>query len=810
MLSPYLPNHTLPNSSLVSITALQAMTSLSSMHSPTLIDSSIPKNRLVQNENSEIFLIAKTPMEVVGERIVRPVLDTCMHNLNRVWSVVSSSVSYVDRIFTKAISVPGALADKFVLNREDDVLTAWTHRALDHIKLGKLKNAEATLAQMKEAAKNDRSKGLVNFIECSIKSYHQDCPDGEGEVRNCQANLKKICEEGLKFCKVALSYFDKLKHEEHTRPYYWGTQDCLGKNLACAEQIEESIQVFEKVVKSPTATVAAKTASSVALLELRIRQAVENGKVEGLKKAIQYVENIADSDKQLGSYQMIGIAYFHLKDYEKSVENLKKAVDLQYKSINPHLKYENPLETLDNIIKYFDKGFLHFIYLENALWESGQKELALIQNEHRRGIGLNAVLLKKLGQAVEELNTPLSLDQMKAIAKEQNTVFIVYSLSLSSIHIETNGKAGHPHPIIWVITDTHVTSNLGGNFTQEDYREIDDFLKKIKTYDLSPQNFYSYCKKWYNIFIKPIKSLLPKDKSQTVTILGDDVTIQLPFSAFLNENNGQYLIQEHPLRMTSSIRTLDLQKKLPKIKRQPHDRLLIEAVPIQYELGYKGANLDEIVKILKLSPEEQILDRNSRILHNNIINLTSYLKNRSLIHFSAHGDWNTTGDDFCVNYNPDTTFKGLIERILIEAENEATRFVLCPSEIAKFQLNTELVFLQNCLSGAGDTYAEGPSSLGQFFLAVGARSTISTLWSVGFEVAYNVSREFYTELVNNKDSTKAQALQEALKIIIKEGYEPWRWGLFVLGGLDSVGKNFVDAYSENTSEASEPQPHEDL
>jgi CHAT domain-containing protein len=106
-------------------------------------------------------------------------------------------------------------------------------------------------------------------------------------------------------------------------------------------------------------------------------------------------------------------------------------------------------------------------------------------------------------------------------------------------------------------------------------------------------------------------------------------------------------------------------------------------------------------------------------------------------------------------------------------------------EIARTQLNAELVTLSACDVGSGLVMGEeGVSNLVRPFLIAGARTVVANLWESNDDFSRGLMREFYTRLAAGMD--KGRALQQAkLEMIRKYGQDassPRLWAGFIMVG----------------------------
>ncbi|MEM7370923.1 MAG: CHAT domain-containing protein [Bacteroidota bacterium] len=119
------------------------------------------------------------------------------------------------------------------------------------------------------------------------------------------------------------------------------------------------------------------------------------------------------------------------------------------------------------------------------------------------------------------------------------------------------------------------------------------------------------------------------------------------------------------------------------------------------------------------------------------------------------------------------------------------------SEIFNLRLQTEMVVLSACETGLGEFQkGEGVMSLARAFAYAGARSVVTTLWSVDDKSTAQLMKDFYTQL--EVGESKGKALQQAklayLKVNDHRFAHPFFWaGPVVIGdgGAVLLGKTSV-------------------
>lgn len=145
------------------------------------------------------------------------------------------------------------------------------------------------------------------------------------------------------------------------------------------------------------------------------------------------------------------------------------------------------------------------------------------------------------------------------------------------------------------------------------------------------------------------------------------------------------------------------------------------------------------------------------------------LKKYSIIHFACHG--------FIDEEAP--TRSALV---LSNKQGSKQDGFLQVGEIYDLELDADLVVLSACLTGRGQiARGEGILGLTRTFFYSGARSVISTLWSINDISTANFMKHFYLFL--SKGMTKSEALRSAkLKMIYSQYSHPFYWAAFILNG----------------------------
>jgi CHAT domain-containing protein len=105
--------------------------------------------------------------------------------------------------------------------------------------------------------------------------------------------------------------------------------------------------------------------------------------------------------------------------------------------------------------------------------------------------------------------------------------------------------------------------------------------------------------------------------------------------------------------------------------------------------------------------------------------------------------------------------------------------LLTMSEIMDLKLNSDLVVLGACDTGAGDILqGDGVASLASAFQFAGAESVVLSLWELPSEATLTFMRTFYQEL--KKGRSKTEAMQLGRTAMRSQYPDPYYWAVFAL------------------------------
>lgn len=269
----------------------------------------------------------------------------------------------------------------------------------------------------------------------------------------------------------------------------------------------------------------------------------------------------------------------------------------------------------------------------------------------------------------------------------------------------------------------------------------------------------------YQKLISPIDSAFLSDKS--LIIIPDKILGYIPFEILLQEPSGAdkgfrslpYLLREHNISYAYSSNILHtLQQRKPNsfgntIAFSPVFNLVEEDSlrgSLFQDLKYGKEEVESIEALM----QAKIIQGDDA----NIKNFKSNVSDYSIVHLSTHGKADDRLGDYCF----------LAFSATSDDENNDALYV---RDIYDMELSADMVVLSACETGIGELReGEGIISLGRGFMYAGAKSIISTLWSVNDRSSMEIMSKFYTNV--KKGEKKDTALRKAKLDYLNETTKP--------------------------------------
>jgi len=246
-----------------------------------------------------------------------------------------------------------------------------------------------------------------------------------------------------------------------------------------------------------------------------------------------------------------------------------------------------------------------------------------------------------------------------------------------------------------------------------------------------------------------------------LTIVSDHILQQIPFESFVvDKEKIRYLIEDVEIRYAYSMSYLDAKTEID----QNPEKELLGLAPVQFaslglpELAFSGAEISEVNKIFE-----------GRIALNKEATKSSLLTDLSdykIVHLSTHAD---VGEDG----NPWIAFSD--EKLFL-------------NEIYANKNQADMVVLSGCNTSLGELKkGEGAMSLARGFFHSGAKSVVSSLWTINDKTSKDLMTAFYKGL--DEGMTKSAALRKAKIDYINEyrgtAISPSFWAALIVIGDNS-------------------------
>ncbi|KIC74347.1 CHAT domain-containing protein [Candidatus Protochlamydia amoebophila] len=658
-----------------------------------------------------------------------------------------------------------------------------------------------------------RALTILGNIYSSIGDYARELDYKRQAVKVIEKSILFSTSLGTAYNNLGNAY-DKVKNYSESIKYYIKALKITEDGPNQAKFLVNVGHAYNSYGKFAEAIICYKKANKIDDPDIKKHSLIGLGlcyyAMGNTKKAIQCIEKSICLSQESKDRRSEAVGYHYLGEiYRKSdpklaEENYRKSIAISA-ALHQELKNYNQWQ-----ITFFEKQALPLLRLERFLLQQSKIEEALQVTDFRRSRALVSALTEKFQFQKDDslISSGLTAQEMQSLAQKLNTCLIVYSfvsesknnitawiipsqgeincqqLSLGNLteEIKEATQVFKTFPFIVEPTVAKRRPFLRPKKTRSSvtYAFLDELTRGDPDESANPavlQSFKERLSLWYEAFIAPLESYLPKDPQQVVTIIPDGFLAQIPFAAFLDKE-GTHLIEKHPISIAPSVGILKLLDEIPKAFSEnslvignpttPHSK---DALP----LAKKEAQTI-VAPLLKITPERTLLQESAtaqRVLEGMV--------DARWIHLACHG---STGAKPEEKLDPHSVFEGLFK---LAPDESHSKGYLHAQEIVPLTLRTELVFMSACFSGRGKLHGEGSVGPVWSFLAAGALSTVATYWRLpDSDLTLQMVDTFYRHLlgIEVEKLNKAQALQKAMLTAIEQKREkPHLWGAFFLSGL---------------------------
>ncbi|AFY42680.1 Tetratricopeptide TPR_1 repeat-containing protein [Nostoc sp. PCC 7107] len=578
-------------------------------------------------------------------------------------------------------------------------------------------------------------------------------------------------EEAIHSFQEALNIYRKIKDQSYEAITLQNLADAYsiyGKNLIAIDYYQKSLSLARKVEN-----ISLEREALFRLTESYELIGNTNQAVNAYEKLLPF---LADNSARYygGTLGRLG----------NLLLNTGKVQESQLKLLNGIKVIENGLKNifanseLSDISKVFvrDRYEAPFITLQRVFVAQKNPEAALETAEWSKARVLVELVASRLSQTNHQFEPPQppKIKQIQQIAKEQNATLVEYSIIHHPLMVKIPGKREWQESelYIWVVKPTGKVTFHSVNLTKfqnESHLTLDQLVNKIPV--SSTHEWSKYLKQLHKVLIQPIAAELPKNPNEHIVFIPDDALFFVPFAA-LKDENGKYLIERHTILTSPSIQVLSLtHQQNEKLKQTVLKDVLVVGNPRMPKVAISP---DEIPRQLEPLPFAEVEANNIAKLFNTKaiigkdatkINVLQRMKTAQIIHLATHG-W---AED-----------QGGLGSWIALAPYAGDNGLLTAEEILSLKLKAKLVVLSACETAKGSLTGDGVVGLSRSLIAAGTPSVIVSLWNIPDESTQLIMTEFYQHF--QQDPDKAQALRQAMLVLIKQGYLPLNWAAFTLIG----------------------------
>lgn len=494
-----------------------------------------------------------------------------------------------------------------------------------------------------------------------------------------------------------------------------------------------------------------------------------------LERGLSWARSNGDRIGEGKALSQLGAIEMQSQNYPLAVEMLTASIQV-FESLRPGLRDEQKISLGESQKQSYD-------LLQQAYVAQKQPGEALTIAERGRARAFLELLAQRISQqSTTEIDlTPPSLSAIKAIAQKRQATIVNYSIIEDSQGEEVElyiwvvnpqGEVNFRALDLVAIKEKFRTSlaSVANNSRNAAAGGLDLRQPRLQDYVISfrgenganpPQNRFKlgFPRDAYKLLIEPIKDLLPQNPEDLVIFIPQEALFLVPFPGLQNDA-GEFLIEQHTIQIAPSIQTLGLKPTNTLTLDRAQALVVGNPSPMPESLAsLPGAEAEAqaIAKMLNTTPLIGQAATEERAI--------AQMEQSQLIHLATHGLFDE--------------YQGLQSSLAFAVDQDNQGF-LTAEEILKLKLNADLVVLSACNTGRGKITGDGVIGLSRSFLLAGANSTLVSLWYVPDLATSTLMTDFYRQLQVNPN--QAQALRQAMLNTMKEYPAPYEWAAFMLVG----------------------------
>lgn len=284
----------------------------------------------------------------------------------------------------------------------------------------------------------------------------------------------------------------------------------------------------------------------------------------------------------------------------------------------------------------------------------------------------------------------------------------------------------------------------------------------------------------HSLLLSPVQQIA---RFKRLTIVPDGILHLLSFESLVDTSN-RYLVETHEVSYASSVNEL---RSLQKRKESAAERTLLAVGGVAYETAaatapvQRSRTAERLADLTGTRDEIEVLVQqagrnNTTVLAGTRATETAFKQalehQYRILHLAVHG--------FADEVHPD---KAALALLPDPARSEDG--TLQAAEVMHLEIDSELVVLSACDTAVGKLQGEeGIAKLARAFHLAGARTVVSTLWSVDDTMGAYMMEQFYSHLSHG--FIRRRALTQAKRdLLAKYGSRavPYYWAGAVLDGV---------------------------
>lgn len=477
------------------------------------------------------------------------------------------------------------------------------------------------------------------------------------------------------------------------------------------------------------------------------------------EQALELRRTLEDSAGEGETLNAMGSLLLAQGDPTAAVAALQTAVS-RWESLRPGLTDENKISIAETQAQTYR-------LLQAALIARDDITAALEISERGRARAFTELLGHRLalqGKPLppHQLQPPTS-DQIRQIAQAQNATLVEYSLGISELYTWVIAPSGQIHFHRQPSPNSDLSRQVMDNRLALGIPRRGAATIQVSLAPDRPDSL----RQLYQELIAPIADWLPADPDAAVVIIPQGDLFLVPFPA-LQDDDGGYLIDHHPLRFAPAISLLTT-SSAPRPLTIGRDLALVVGNPTMPTDPDTGSPLPPLSGAQQEAQAIAPLLNTQPLLGSAATKaaVVPQMEQAAIAHFATHG----LLDDFGTG----------IPGALALAPTDTDSGFLTAAEIFTLPLQARLVVLSACDTGLGKITGDGVVGLSRSFLTAGVESLVVSLWSVPDEPTALLMAEFYRQLQQQPD--RAVALQQAMLVTRDRYPQPAKWAAFALFGL---------------------------